>query len=279
MIKGLYTSAMGMLIQEAELNVTSNNLANAGTTGYKRDRITFEEFPAMLELRLNDTRLDPGQKRYIPPQIGKLGTGVILDRVTTDHEAGVFRETHNPTDFALDNKAYFMVQTPNGIRYTKDGQFRITQDGFLVTRQGYRVMGSGGALPNLAPVADNDGMRAEGVAPIVIPNPQDFQVSETGRIVSGGAPTGQNILKVAFRDTNSVEKEGSNYYRLESGTALYDGIHVMKQGFLEASNVNIVQEMVHMIRVNRAYEANSKILTGIDERIGQAAREVGQLRG
>lgn len=280
MIKGLYTSAMGMLIQEAEQNVTTNNLANVSTNGYKRDRITFEEFPRMLELRLNDTKLAPGQKDYIPPILGNMGTGVILDRITTDHQAGAMRETNSPVDFALDNKAYFAIQTPEGIRYTKDGQFRLTQDGALVTRQGYPVLGVQGGQPqHLQNMIDAEGGLADNVAPVTIADDLNFSVTEDGRIIVNNQDSGQRILKVAFRNTNHLDKEGYNTYRLMEGAALYDNNSVMKQGFIETSNVNLVQEMVNMIRLSRAYEANSKILTGIDERIGQAAREVGQIRG
>jgi len=279
MIKGLYTSAMGMLIQEAEQNVTTNNLANVNTTGYKKDRITFEEFPTMLELRLNDTKLAPGQKFYMPPEIGKLGTGVILDQITTNHEAGSLRETFNSTDLALDNKAYFAVQTPDGIRYTKDGQFRVTQDGFLVTRQGYRVLGTQERPQHLQSMIDSEGNLANNLAPVVIEDDISFTIDEDGRVFNNNVDSGQAVLKVAFRNTNHLDKEGGNYYKLTDGAALYDGNSVMKQGFLENSNVNVVQEMVNMIRLSRAYEANSKILTGIDERIGQAAREVGAVRG
>jgi flagellar basal-body rod protein FlgG len=281
MIKGLYTSAMGMLIQEADLAVTTNNLANASTVGYKRDRATFEEFPRYLERRLNDTKMSPGQKKYIPPDIGKLGAGVILDRITTNHETGVLSETDNPFDFALTEKAYFMVETPNGIRFTKDGRFQLNNAGELTTREGHRVLGINGERPtDEMPLQNMEGPLTDRIVPVVIAEPlTDFNVAEDGRIFINNAATNVSLLKVVFENTNQISKEGSNLYQLLEGEAVYAGKSVIKQSFLEHSNVNIVNEMVNMIKVSRAYEANSKILTGIDERIGQVVREVGQLRG
>ena len=143
---------MGMLMQEAELNVTTNNLANVKTKGYKRDRLTVEEFPHLLELRLHDKKLAPGQKHYMPPVLGGMGTGVIMDRITTDHEGGPMTETMNATDFAIEGKAYFMVETPRGPRFTRDGHFRLDKDGFLVTQQDYKVLGFQGRDRKSTPV-------------------------------------------------------------------------------------------------------------------------------
>lgn len=274
MIKGLYNSAMGMLIQEASLNTSSNNLANISTTAYKKDRVTFEEFPNSEELRLNDTTLKPGKRFYEGPVIGRMGTGVILDRVTTNHDPGVLRETGNRTELALDGKAYFMVQTPEGIRYTKDGRFHFSEDGFLVNRHGHKVMGLEGTLEPNSIVTDKTGKLAPYYKPIQPESELDFQVNESGAVL--GAQI--EVLKVVFENTNNLEKEGKTLYKLTDGKAVYTSEPIVKQGFLETSNVNVVSEMVNMIKVSRAYEANSKILTGIDERLGQTVREVGAIR-
>ena len=274
MIKGLYNSAMGMLVQEASLNTSSNNLANVSTVGYKKDRVTFEEFPNTEELRLNDTKLKPGRKFYEGPVIGRMGTGVILDRVTTNHDSGTLRETGNRTEMALDGKAYFMVQTPEGIRYSKDGRFHFSQDGYLVNRHGHKVMGLEGSLEPNSPVTDKEGKLAPYYKPILVEDELDFQVNETGAVVGAGI----EVLKVVFDNTNNLQKDGKTLYRLTDGKAIYSHKPILRQGFVETSNVNVVHEMVNMIKISRAYEANSKILTGIDERLGQTVREVGSLR-
>lgn len=269
-----------MLIQEAELTVTTNNLANVNTVGYKKDRITFEEFPKYLEIRLNDTKMAPGQKDYIPPEIGRLGAGVILDRITTNHETGTLSESEQALDFALTEKAYFMIETPNGTRFTKDGHFQLNQQKELVTRDGHRVLGFQGDLPSdQTPLQNIDGLLSEKIRPITLPDTPNFSIAENGQIFIDHLPTNTSLLKVAFTNTNQISKEGANLYKLLEGEALYTQKSVVKQFFLEHSNVNIVHEMVNMIKVSRAYEANAKILTGIDERIGQVVREVGQLRG
>lgn len=283
MIKGLYTSAMGMLMQEAELNVTTNNLANVNTKGYKRDRLTVEEFPHLLEKRLHDTKLDPGQKFYLPPVIGGLGSGVIMDRVTTDHEGGTKVETENMTDFAISGKAYFMVQTPRGLRFTRDGQFEVNAKNELVTKQGYQVLGfRGNGFRHQAMVRKDDQgeiVALPGTRPVTVTDPTHFKVNLNGEIMGADF----NIAKVVFKNTNSMEKDGNNVFKVLKDAelkeiALYDTDSPMHQGFLEESNVNMVREMVHMIRIQRAYEANSKILTGIDDVSGQAVRQLGTLR-
>jgi flagellar basal-body rod protein FlgG len=278
MIKGLYTSAMGMLLQEAELNVTTNNLANVNTTGYKKDKITFEAFPTYLQRRLNDTKMEPGQKFYVPPDVGKLGTGAILDRVTTVHEMGSLEETENPTDLAVTGKAYFAIQTEQGVRFTKDGRFQINEDGYLITRSGDRVLGFQGGAPASLSTIMNESGPTTGMVPIRVDNASSFHIDDNGEVWQNHEATGQRLIKAAFENTNQIQKEGNSRYRLIEGNAVYDGTNTIKQGFLEASNINIVSEMVNLIKVSRAYESNSKILTGIDERLGQAVREVGQLR-
>jgi flagellar basal-body rod protein FlgG len=270
---------MGMLIQEHELNATSNNLANVNTVGYKRDRLTVEEFPKYLEIRMNDTKIPEGRNLYTPPRIGKLGAGVIMDRVTTDHEPGTLRETGNNTDFAVTGKSYFMVQTPRGIRFTKDGQFQVNSKGELVTRRNENVLAfRGGQPPQLKSLYNSKGELSKQVAPVVVGVGNDFHVDLNGRVFVEGEESGQRMLRMSFKDTNQIEKEGHNQYKLIDGEALYDGNNEIRQRFLETGNVNIVTEMVNMIKVSRAYESNSKILKTIDEKIGQAVKEVGSAR-
>lgn len=277
MIKGLYTSAMGMLIQEASLSVTTNNLANVNTTGYKKERITFEEFPNILEQRINDTKIPDGKKHYKPPQIGRLGTGVILDRVTTDHETGSMAATGNATDFMVHGKSYFALQTPTGVQFTKDGQFRISNDGFLTNREGFRVLGHPGGKP-ASPAIDEKGNPAKWLTPIKVQSPIGLTVDVTGRVFQNNQFANQSILTVNFKDTNQMEKVGKNNYKRLSGEVVVNKQNEISQGHLEKSNINIVNEMVNMIKVSRGYEANSKILTGIDELLGKAVNQIGTLR-
>jgi len=274
MIKGLYTSAMGMLMQEAALTTTTNNLANVNTLSYKRDKITYEEFPNVLEMRINDTKLSPGQKFYDAPQIGRLGTGVIVDRITTDHEEGSIRETNIRTNFALEGKAYLMIQGENGVRFTRNGELLVTDDGFLETKNGEKVLGTQSNILPGAPIYEPGATLPSYIEPIRINDDINFEVNNFGMI------RGSNFrfLKVVFENTNSLQKEGYNNFKLTEGQALKDDTFEIRQGFLEYSNVNVVSEMVNMIKVQRAYEANSKILQGIDDAIGQTASQLGRLR-
>jgi len=219
----------------------------------------------------------------MPPVLGGMGTGVIMDRITTDHEGGPMTETMNATDFAIEGKAYFMVETPRGPRFTRDGHFRLDKDGFLVTQQDYKVLGFQGESERHIPLTELDAngkhKPIDRVRPIKIEDDRNFQVDLHGEI------TGSNLTlaKVVFKNTNSIQKDGNNVFRIlddekVGDVALYDTDYYMRQGFLEESNVNMVREMVHMIRIQRAYEANSKIVTSIDDVSGQAVRQLGTLR-
>jgi len=116
MIRGLYTSASGMLAESTRNDVTSNNLANINTTGYKKDVAVFRSFPDMLIQRINDQKKTDPQPKI---NIGTLGTGAMVDEVITSHEQGTFRQTSNPFDLAIDGEGYFTVQNDNGTFYTR----------------------------------------------------------------------------------------------------------------------------------------------------------------
>ncbi|PCJ19070.1 MAG: hypothetical protein COB02_08445 [Candidatus Cloacimonadota bacterium] len=277
MIKGLYTSAMGMLMQEASLAITTNNLANVNTTGYKKEKITFEEFPNILEQRINDTKIADGQKFYKAPRVGRMGTGVILDRVTTDHQEGSMSSTGNATDFMIHGKSYFALQTPDGIQFTKDGQFHVNSDGYLTNKQGFRVLGYRGVKPT-SPMISEDGTPATWLNPIKISTPLGLTVDVNGQMYKDNQTISQSLLSVSFKDTNQIEKVGHNNYKRISGEVLVNKKDEISQGYLEKSNINIVNEMVNMIKISRAYESNSKILTGIDELLGKAVNQIGTLR-
>jgi flagellar basal-body rod protein FlgF len=143
MIRGLYTGASGMIAQMGRINVLSNNLANVDTTSYKRDTTIMKSFPEMLIHRINDdgVREIPIGSYDLMPVIGKMGTGVEINEVFTNFTQGSFRQTENDFDLALEGEGFFSVQTEDGERYTRNGSFLIDRDGYLVTKDGFRVLG------------------------------------------------------------------------------------------------------------------------------------------
>ncbi len=251
MIRGLYTSASGMLTELTRNDVTANNLANVNTTGYKKDTAVNSAFAQMLVMRVNDQKQTDISPR---PVIGALGTGAIVDEIVTIHEQGQLRESSNPLDMAIAGEGYFVVQNDNGTYYTRNGSFTVDSDGYLITSQGDMVMGQAG--------------------PIRLGNAGDVAVDGSGNISVNGENIGALRL-VTIADPQELTKVGDSLF---TGGQAVDGIAgQVKQKFIESSNVNVITEMVNMIATMRAYEANQKIISGHDHTLGQAM-EVGRIR-
>lgn len=255
MIRGWYTGASGMNAQQNRLDAISNNLANVDTAGYKKDITVSKSFP---ELLLRRTNLDgvyetPFGSAEAAPVIGKLGLGVETNENYTDFSQGSFRQTDQNTDIALGGKGFFAVQTPAGERYTRDGNFIIGKEGILLSKDGYPVLGEKGIIH-----VEND----------------KFTVNEDGIISLQEQDEVVDRLKlVRFDNERYLKKVGNNLYATNdiAGSAhIAEGSERPKflQGYMETSNVNVVNEMVRMIEVNRAYEANQKTITSEDSMMG-----------
>lgn len=263
MIRGIYTAASGMLARDGEINVISNNLANVNTTGFKRDETVFREFPKYLQHRLNDEMMitEQGLIDFQPP-VGKLGTGTTVDAIFTQFKQGELFQTDNSCDVALWGDGYFAVQTPNGERYTRNGNFSLNNDGELVTLQGFKVLDTNNQPVKL--------------------NLSDFTISSDGTIYKKNYSANEIIDKlkiVKFKENQGLRKEGDNLYT----TSEYCGnpepaIDVqVKQGYVEKANVNVVKEMVLMIEVQRAYELNQRVIRNYDELASKVMSDVGRL--
>jgi flagellar basal-body rod protein FlgF len=272
----MYTGAAGMAVQQHTMDTISNNLANVDTTGYKEDVSVHEAFPEFLlrRMQVELTPLPISTNAPIlgsvdrAPVVGKLGTGVAQDEVYTVFSQGSFKETTNPFDMALEGEGFFVVQTPYGERLTRNGSFHIGPEGLLVTKEGYPVLGENGTidakLNNF--IVDQEG--------------RIFRNDEFGddprRLVSmtendwDDTVLVDRLRIVNVDESRYLQKQGSSLWATtwESGEAFNaegDGRALVRQGFLEASNVNAVKQMVRMIEVNRAYEANQKVIQSHDQ--------------
>ncbi|MBU1614504.1 flagellar hook-basal body protein [bacterium] len=286
-VKGLYTGAMGMMVQMKNQEVIANNLANVETAGYKKEITTFKPFQKIYMSRINDNVLTtPHGTIDKRPYVGKVGTGVVVDETYTDHTSGPLRKTGNPFDVAIHGEGYFCVQpkgqgvpsagvkglelgerntavsTESGKKevYTRCGTFTIDAQNFLVTLQGDYVLGEDGR-------------------PIQI-DKRDFSLLEDGRILTNStdqatgwaSPIENGKIKIVDFDYRpGLQKVGTNYLVPSSASGQpkvrEEGFQIM-QGHLEGSNVNIVDEMVRMIDVMRIYEANSKSVQTADQTMG-----------
>ncbi|QQO08025.1 flagellar basal-body rod protein FlgF [Breznakiella homolactica] len=282
MIRGWYTGASGMRAQQWRLDAVSNNLANVDVTGYKKDIAVHKAFPEMLIRRMNDDGVyhQPFGSADAAPIIGKLGTGVELNELFTSFEQGAMKETENDFDIALDGKGFFSVATPWGERYTRDGAFILGKEGFLETKEGYPVLGENGPLKVKA---NNFQVDKDGRVWINAEYADDPELMVNRESNEWGDTVLLDTLKlVQFDHDRYLQKQGSNLYRSTevSGDAEIiepGGRPRVVQGFVEASNVDPVLEMVQMIEVNRAYEANQKVITTTDSMLGTLINQVARV--
>ena len=247
MVRGWYIGASGMNAQQNRLDVISNNLANVDTTGYKKDVAVSKNFSELLIRRTRDDGVYAFAAGSVDsmPVIGKLGLGVETNEVYTDFDQGSFKSTEGKTDMALSGQGFFVVDTPDGERFTRNGNIHIGKEGILLTKEGYPVMGENG------PIQLED---------------DKFFVNKDGMIYTENTNEEVDRFKIVrFDNERYLEKQGSSLYATNDIAGDY---HIaegnerpqMLQGYTETSNVNIVNEMVQMIEVNRAYEMNQKTI-------------------
>lgn len=252
MIRGLYAAARGMVVESKKQEVISNNLANINTTGYKKDFILVESFTKELLSRI-------GKEGPLP--LAAIGESPLLHSIVTNFSPGVLEETGRSLDLALTGPAFFALQTPEGLRYTKDGSFGIDSQGYLVSSDGYYVLDVTG-----------QSIRAAG---------HHVVIDGDGAVFSGD---GQVFLARLWLpvfspdDLERLEKRGQNLFEAVEVEPAAQGIGQVRQGALEKANLDIIREMVDMITVMRIYEANQRSLQAQDELLGKSINEVGRLR-
>ncbi|MCL6449951.1 MAG: flagellar hook-basal body protein [Acetobacteraceae bacterium] len=256
MFRGLYTAALGMIGQLWRTEVAANNLANASTPGFKRDVPVVGAFPGMLLRRLNDAGGVVGLGAGPAPAVGELGMGARVEEVAVDHTPGPVSATGAPWDIALLGPGFFVVQTPQGLAYTRRGRFELAPGGTLATSQGYPVMGRDGPLRV---------------------GPGRVQVAEDGTVLLEDEPV-DRLLVVDFpAPAYLARRDGALFGATpEAGApAPVEQVRV-RQGSLEGANVSLVEEMVGLISAFRSYEASQKAVQALDSALGRAVNDVGR---
>ena len=253
----LHVARTGLEAQDVRMRVIANNLANIGTTGFKRDRANF------ATLAYQDARV-AGQRSSAETAYAtglNLGTGVSVQSTTSITTQGTLNPTGNALDLALDGDGFFQVQLPGGqLGYTRAGNFSRSAEGTLVTAQGYALQPA---------ITIPEGASAVTIGP-------DGTVS--ANVAGNAAPVELGQITVAsFANPAGMQALGDNYLSetAASGAAQIDaagdaGRGSIRQGMLEASNVNVVEELVDMIEAQRAYEINSKMISAVDEMLRNA---------
>lgn len=251
----IYMSATGALAYEKRLQLLSNNLANVNSAGFKKDRSRFEAFDL--------AELTSGEKRPLSWAQSQAPEYWMEFSTYTDFSTGKIKKTGNPFDLALSGTGFFCVQTPDGIQYTRRGNFAVNENEVLVTQEGWPVLGKGGEIQiKLAkPSGDN----------------REFSVSEDGTITVDGSQA-DRLRIIDFTQSHALEKAGHGYYRALKPNALQEldeGLNV-SQGFLEMSNVDTIRMMTEMIEVLRGYESYQKMMRSIDDMNGRLIHDVGR---
>jgi flagellar basal-body rod protein FlgF len=282
MLRGWYTGASGMAAQQVRLDTVANNLANVDTDGYKREVAVSKAFAQLLLRRMNDdgVYLHSFGSGDMAPVIGKLGTGVESNEIFTELEQGALKITESDFDIALDGKGWLSVQTPYGERYTRNGSFILGKEGYLETKEGYPLLGENGPIMVKANNFQIDTQGRVWINAEYADDPEQLIGREQNE---WNDPVLLDTLKVVdFELDRFIAKQGSSLWK---DTELSGPARVMQaqdkpvvmQGFTEASNVNVVSEMVKMIEVNRAYEANQKTIQSQDSSLGKLINEVVRL--
>ncbi|MDR1700342.1 MAG: flagellar hook-basal body protein [Lachnoclostridium sp.] len=257
MVRGLYTAYTGMKNEQRRLDVISNNLANSATIGFKKESVTSQAFDQLLTIKIRD-----GSQAYHNEAIGRMSLGVKIGEVYTNYGQGSLRQTENPFDMAISGEGFFQIKYIDGngeasMKYTRDGTFKITKDGFIVDSNGNRLQGRGGDI-------------------VVPPGTVNIAINELGDIFADGAPVDQlNIVN--FENYDYLRKFGDNMYEPVEGAVQINTIGLVLQGYTEQSNVNVVSEMVDMIGITRAYEANQKVIQTMDTMLNRSVNEVGKV--
>ncbi len=257
MVRSLYTAYTGMINEQKRLDTISNNLANSATVGYKKENVTSQAFEEALTIKIKDA-----SEAYTDRPIGTMSLGVKLGEYYTDYSQGSFRETGNTYDLAIEGNGFFAVAVTdrNGnesIRYTRDGSFKMTQDGYLVDVYGNHLQGDGGNIQ-------------------IPTGAQTVTIDEDGSIYADN----EYIDKVKIADFESydyLEKAGDNYYKTVDGAVVKDSDGIVRQGYTEQSNVNVISEMVSLINITRAYEAGQKVIKTQDTLLEKTVNQVGKV--
>lgn len=256
MIRSLSIAKTGLDAQQTQLDVVANNLANVGTTGFKRSRAVFED---LMYQNLRQSGGQTSDQTRMPSGL-QLGTGVRVVATERIHTQGNSTKTENQKDVMINGDGFFQVLMPDGTAaYTRDGSFQTDQNGQLVTASGYPVQ----PAITLPPNATSMTVGRDGTVSVV-------QAGSAASVQIG------QIQLATFLNATGLQSKGENLYveTDASGGANQtapgqNGAGTLAQGYVESSNVNVVEELVNMIQTQRAYEINSKVVKTSDEMLAR----------
>jgi len=257
MVRGLFTAYTGMANEQKRLDIVANNLANSATIGYKEENVTNQSFDKVLTIKIKDE-----SEAYNDRPIGNMSLGVKLGEVYTSYGQGSLRQNANTYSMALEGKGFFTVSVADkagnlNTRYTRNGSFTMTKDGLIVDGDGNHLLGESGEIQ--------------------IPSDAVEVVIDEGGAVYADGTYIDTLLITDFENYDFLTKSGDTMYQTVDGATEIEAEALVRQGFTEQSNVNVVSEMVEMITITRAYEANQKVLQSVDKTLDLAVNSVGKV--
>lgn len=256
MIRGLYTSVSGLITLQNEQEVITNNIANVNNNGYKKRELTKQSFEDVM---ISNRQKLVGDK-YVKNDIGNLNLGVKINNVDTVFTQGSFKSTDSSTDFAIDGRGFFVAQNGNQEVYTRDGNFKINQQGYLITNDGCEVLGTNITTGAKEPIYIGDNK---------------FSLDGGNNINIEGIGATHTLLTTDFESYNTLEPLGDNYITVDN--PIYNATVKVRQNVLETSNVDPSAELVKLMEVKRQFETNQKFVKMQDETLQKAASELGRV--
>ncbi len=271
-LKNIWVSLSGQIAQQKKVDTIANNIANANTAGFKKDRLTFKEHLTSLNKGLTD--IDIPREEWSPRDFyktqGAQNAYVKVDGSYTVFEQGALQPTKNNLDFALFGDGFFEVSTPSGIRYTRKGTFSLSKEGHLVNENGFQILKPSenkGSDEDLDPSAIESRF-------ITIPQGSRLSVSKNGEVFSQTGSLG-TISVVEFKDQHALKKQGQSLYANKYQDNFKEETSTtVNQGFIEGSNVNAVKEMSELIKAHRHFENIQKAISTYDTISGKAVNDI-----
>jgi flagellar basal-body rod protein FlgF len=254
LIRGIYTAAAGALVAQANADTIADNLANVSTAGFKRTLLQVQSGETMdLQRMQTDPSPGSGGGKSVSVPVGTLGLGSEVYATPTSFVQGSSLQTGNPFDVAINGNGFFTIQTPQGVRYTRNGAFVRDARGVLMTQDGSLVMGNSGA--------------------VALPQ-GDVKISADGSISVDGNLV-DRLRLTQFGNMSNVSKQGGSLFADLGAQPSIDTTSTVAQGKIEQANSNVVQSMVDLITAQRWFEANQKVIQTEAQATTQAIQTVG----